>query len=116
MATRRKLRVQYDDRANNLSDEALTCRSLGHKWEIKAQSGRRFHELYAQGLVEYERFCGHGCGSTWRQVWDLRRKEMVENERSYPKGGEYLMPTGTGRMARGEAVVAAFARQHPSFA
>lgn len=105
-ARKTKLKLDVDERTESLSDAALICRTLGHKWEVKAQSRTRFQLLFDQGLREFDRYCGHGCGSTWLQVWDLRSKSMVENKRTYPGRGEYLMPTGSGRLSRGEAVIA----------
>lgn len=108
-----KFAVELDDRTGALSDEALVCRTLGHLWERRSSSRTQAMNLIKQGLVEYFRFCGNGCGSTWRQVWDIRRKEIIENERTYPKNGAYLMPSGSGRLPRGEAFAANFARENP---
>lgn len=115
MAKRFKVDLNYDDRTNNMTDEALICRTFGHKWERRAASRRRTVELLEQGLVEYFRFCEHGCGSTWRQVWDLKRKEIVENDRRYPKNGEYMVPPGSGRLRRGDAFAANFSREFAEF-
>jgi hypothetical protein len=110
---RNKYSITIDDRTDELSDRALYCRTFGHKWELKAQSRKRFNQMWAEGLVEYSRYCEHGCGSTWRQVWDVRSKQIVENDRRYPSRGEYLLPSGSGRLARGEAWAAHFARSNP---
>lgn len=105
--------VELDDRTSAMSDEALLCRTFGHKWERRSSGRAHALELIKSGLVEYYRYCDHGCGSTWRQVWDIRRKEIVETQRSYPKNGEYLVPTGRGRLPRGEAFLANFVRENP---
>lgn len=115
MASRR-LHLPVDDRTTNMTDQALLCRSLGHKWTLRALSRKRFNELIELGLTEYFRYCEHGCGSTWRVVWDVKTGDVVENEREYPKNGEYLMPSGQGRLHRPHARIAAFARQHPGLA
>lgn len=115
MATR-KFRLQVDDRTDHLTDEALFCRTHGHKWGMKAISRARFQQLIKNGHSEFQRYCEHGCGSTWRQLWDVRTGEVLENDRHYPSGGEYLMPPGTGRLRRPQARVAQFARTHPSYA
>lgn len=108
-----KLALEIDDRTGSMSDEALLCRTFGHRWERRSSSRTQALKLIKDGLVEYFRFCGHGCGSTWRQLWDIRRKEIIENQRTYPRNGEYLMPTGQGRLPRGEAFAANFARENP---
>lgn len=94
-----------------MSDEALLCRTLGHRWERKSASRKHTLELLNDGLVEYARFCANGCGCTWRQVWSINERAVVENERTYPPKGEYLMPTGSGRLRRGDAFVANVARE-----
>lgn len=103
--------LDVDERTNGLSDEALVCRSFGHKWERRSHTRRRALELLAQGLVEYQRVCENGCGCTWRQVFSLKDRMIVENERSYPKGGDYLMPSNSGRLARNEAWTANVVRE-----
>lgn len=108
-----KLALEIDDRTDPMSDEALICRTFGHKWERRAASRKRTLELINLGLVEYSRFCGNGCGSTWLQVWDVRRKEIVETRRTYPTNGEYLSAAGRGRLPRGEAFAACFVRENP---
>lgn len=110
---RTKLRLVIDDRTEHLSDEALYCRRWGHKWETKAMSLNRFNELLRLGHQEDNRYCGNGCGSTWRQLWDVSTGQVLENERSYPKNNEYLLKKGSGRLHRNDARVAEFARRHP---
>lgn len=114
---RRKVRLglNVDDRTSHLSGEALFCRRYGHKWEVKAMATRRFKELLSNGLQEDNRYCGNGCGSTWRQVWRLDDGQIVENERTYPKNGEYLLPPNSGRLHRNAARIALFAREHPEY-
>lgn len=115
MARRIKVALPVDDRTGNMTDEALVCRTWGHKWERRAASRKRTVELLQNGLVEYYRYCGHGCGSTWRQVWSIEQRAIVENDRSYPKNGEYLLPKGTGRLRRGDAWAANFSREFAEF-
>lgn len=115
MARRLKIAINVDDRTNALTDEALICRTFGHKWERRSASRRRTLELLETGLVEYNRYCGNGCGGTWRQVWSIDQRAMVENDRQYPKNGEYLLPKGSGRLHRGDAFVANFAREFAEF-
>lgn len=104
-----------DERTENLSEEALACRRRGfHLWVERAQSLRRFNNLAAQGLMEEDKYCEGNCGATWRQVWDVRRNELVEEERRLPD--EYKMPKGTGRMKRGDARAAYFLRKVRAYA
>lgn len=115
MAGRKKTKVtlDIDDRTEPMSDEALICRTFGHKWERRSSSRTRTLQMLREGLVEYFRYCEHGCGSTWRQTWSITSRSIVENERNYPKNGAYLMPKGAGRLHRGDAFVANFARENP---
>lgn len=112
MARRFKVSLNIDDRTNEMTDEAVVCRAWGHKWERRAASRKRTMELLDRGLVEYVRYCEHGCGCTWRQVFNLNG-HCVENDRQYPKGSEYLMKPGSGRMRRQDAFPAMFARENP---
>lgn len=112
MATRKfRIKLDIDERTNSMSSQALLCRALGHTWTLRSQSPARFRELARMGMREFDRVCSNNCGSTWRQLWNVRERVMVENERRYPHGGEYLLPPGTGRLSRGEAITAQFARE-----
>jgi hypothetical protein len=113
MGRRFKVQLDIDNRTNEMTNAAVVCRAWGHKWERRAASRRRTLELLAQGRAEYVRYCEHGCGVTWRQVFKLNG-ECVENERHYPKGNDYLMRPGSGRMRRQDAFSANFARENPS--
>ncbi len=116
MPRRRRLGLDIDERTRYLTDEALHCRRFGHAWKLRAVTKRRFQELIAAKQQEDDRYCANGCGSTWRQLWDLRTGEVLENVRSYPSNGAYLMPPNSGRLNRNASRVALFARQHPEFA
>lgn len=112
----KRLGLTIDDRTEDLSDAALYCRTHGHLWMLKGIGRKRFQELIADGHAEYNRYCDNGCGSTWRQLWDVYTGEVLENERRYPSGGEYLLKSGSGRLRRTSARVAQFARMHPGYA
>lgn len=119
MATKPKklsLKLPVDQRTSDMSDEALYCRRWGHRWEIKAISRKRFLELLALGQQESQRYCSNGCGSTWTELWDVYTGDVLETRRDYPKGRDYLMPTGSGRLNRSQARVAQFAREYSSYA
>jgi hypothetical protein len=113
MARRFKIALDIDTRTDSMSDAALICRTFGHKWERRALGRSRALEMLQVGCREFERYCEHGCGSTWRQVWSFREGRLIENERRYPKNGEYLLPKGTGRLDRNSAQQAQFAREYP---
>ena len=114
-ATKLKFSLDVDDRTSEMSEEALFCRSRGHKWGDRGITRRRYAELLADGLMEDNRYCENGCGGTWRQVWSLRNGEILVNERLYPKGSDYLAPKGRGRILRAQARIARFARSNPRF-
>lgn len=111
-ATRRKflMDLDVDERTVGLSDEALLCRSRGHKWEDRALTRKRYNELLREGIMIDAMYCGHGCGCTWTITWALRTGEVVESKREYPKDKSYLMPLGTGRLNRRTARVARASR------
>jgi len=111
--SKRRFNVVVDDRTNAMTDEAIMCRTWKHKWAMRAASRKRTVELLNLGLAEYVRYCENGCGSTWRQVWSIEERAIVEDERTYPKNGEYLLPTGSGRLHRSDAWGAFFARENP---
>lgn len=113
MARRFKINLDINSNTDSMTDTALLCRTFGHKWTRQAQSRSRTLELLQVGCTEYSRFCENGCGSTWRQVWSFRERMMVENVRTYPTNGEYLMPSGSGRLHRADAIAANFARENP---
>lgn len=113
MSRRFKVALDIDDRTNAMSDEALVCRTWGHKWARRAASRKRTLELLAKGLAEYIFYCENGCGCTKRRVLDFTGT-TVEQELTYPKNGEYLMPHGEGRLRRDRAFPAFFARENPS--
>lgn len=112
----KRLGLTVDDRTEHLTDEALHCRTFGHKWALKAISRKRFQELITNGHAEYNRYCENGCGSSWRQLWDVHTGEVLENDRQYPKNGEYLLKGGSGRLHRTAARIADFARSYPGYA
>lgn len=105
-----------DERTSQMSEEALYCRKRGHKWGEKGITRKRYTELLAQGLWEDSYYCENGCGGTWRLVWSLRTGEVLEKDRRYPTGGDYLMPRGSGRLSRNEARIAHAARRIPAYA
>lgn len=111
----KRLGLNIDDRTDGLSDEALYCRTFGHLWVQKGIGRKRFQELIAQGHAEYHRYCDNGCGSTWRQLWDVHTGEVLENDRRYPRG-DYLLKAQSGRLKRSSARIAQFARTYPGYA
>lgn len=117
--TRRKalsFDLDVDERTSEMSDQALYCRSRGHKWEDRGITRKRYAELLADGLMEDNMYCDSGCGSTWIVTWSLRTGEVLESKRDYAKGGDYRMPPGQGRLPRGRARIARAARLIPAYA
>lgn len=110
-----RLNVQVDDRTAEMTEQALICRSSGHAWVMRAKTRKRTHELAAQGLMEFDRECSNGCGCTWRQVWNVRERIMIENDRQYPQGRDYKVRPGDGRMSRADAIPSLFARLNPEY-
>jgi hypothetical protein len=109
------LTLVVDERTDDLSDEALYCRSWGHRWELRPLSGARFQELLSKGLTESFRYCDNGCGSEWIELYDVETFEVRQTIRKYPKKSDhsnYLITPGSGRLPRREARKANFARQH----
>src|SRR3954469_6297449 len=109
------LGLDIDERTNSMSDRALYCRTWGHAWKNRAISRTQVLANLRQGMMEYNRYCDNGCGSTWRQVWSIHERMIVVNDRQYPKNGEYLMPKGQGRLRRGDAWAANLQREIAEF-
>lgn len=108
---KRKIAIDVDPRTGTLTENALLCRALGHKWERKSSSRMQTIKLLNEGLYEVDRYCGNGCGCTWRQVWSIKERIVVETERVYPPKGDYLLPAGSGRLRRGDAMAANVVRE-----
>lgn len=102
--------LDVDERTSELSDEALVCRSRGHKWEDRALTRKRYAEMLMEGFMIDAMYCGHGCGCTWEITWAVRNGEVIESKREYPRDRSYLLPSGTGRLHRNNARVARAAR------
>lgn len=109
------LDIEVDGRTAHMSEVALYCRKRGHKWEERGMSRRHYNELIAQRVMEEDMYCDNGCGSTWFLSYSTRTGEILENKRSYPKTGDYLMPPGEGRLDRATARLAHLARRAGSF-
>lgn len=112
--SRNSLGIKVDGRTADMADYALTCRADGHSWQQRAPGRARIRELIADGCYEKFKAC-ENCGSTWRITYSIRDGEIVEQKREYPKGTEYLMPKGAGRLSKSAARVAEFARLNPSY-
>lgn len=114
MARRIRLGLVTDERTAQISDEALVCRSTGHRWIVKPQSEQRLRVTLVNGIIELDRFCDNGCGSSWLDVLDARTFEVLETRRRY--SSDYLIKPGYGRLPRNEARKSNFVRQFPQFA
>lgn len=115
-ASRRGVRLglQVDERADQISDESLTCRSYGHRWVVMPMSEAQLRETLKNGYIENQRFCENGCGSEWLEVLDAHSFQTVSTKRRYADG--YLIKPGSGRLPRYEAKKYRFVRQFPQFA
>ncbi len=111
---RRTINLPVDDRTEDMSDEALVCRSRGHKWAERAVTRKRFNETLLLGFIEEFNYCENGCGSVWERTFDLNG-DMLEQKRKHPSSG-YLVPTGQGRLSRQAARVARLARRYQQLA
>lgn len=114
MAARRlKLRISADERTDPISDESLLCRSNGHRWVSRPWSEARLRETLKKGVIENERWCENGCGSTWSEVLDANTFETLSAKRSY--ASDYLLKPGNGRIRRPDARKSMFVRNFPQF-
>lgn len=104
--------INPDERTDTMTAQALMCRAAGHVWVLQAMSRKRYRDLINEGCMEWNRHCDNGCGATWRQLFNIRNGQIIENERRYPTNGTYLLKPGTGRLHRNEARVAHFARTY----
>lgn len=108
--------IEVDDRTGELSDEALFCRSRGHKWGDKGMTRKEYAQLMSDGLWADNLYCENGCGSGRKIIWSLRTGEILEEKREYPKGGDYLLKKNSGRLPRAAARMARGARQIAAYA
>jgi hypothetical protein len=115
MATRSrlsKINLDVDERTEQMSDEALVCRSRGHKWGDRGLTRKRYQQLIKDGLWEDALYCENGCGYTKSIVWELRSGNIISQTQAYPSDGSYLLAKGfTGRIRRDSARVARVSRQ-----
>lgn len=121
MATRRgtkklAFKISVDDRTGNMSDEALFCRSRGHKWGDKGVTRKEYNELIADGLWADNLYCENNCGKGRKVIWSLRTGEVVKEVRTGDTDESYRMPKGQGRLPRTSARQARGARQLAAFA
>lgn len=116
--TRRRnaVNLDVDERTETMSDQALICRSRGHKWGDRGLTRKRYQELIRDGLWEDALYCENGCGYTKSIVWELRSGSIVSVTAQYPQDGSYLLPKGvSGRLNRDSARVARVSRIIPSY-
>lgn len=110
MGRRRQLSVEVDERTSGMSEVALTCRAIGHAYNIVPMGPKRRAELAQLGQVERILVCGR-CTKSTTTVYDLYERIQVGSSKSeYPDG--YLIPaeySGQGRLRRLDALVARLA-------
>lgn len=112
--SRNKLGLTADERTTEISDEALYCRTYGHKWAVRPYSEQSLRIWLRNGVIENARWCENGCGSDWIEYIETRNFTVIDVKRTYPKG--YLLKPGSGRLPRNEARKSRFMRQWPQFA
>jgi hypothetical protein len=103
------LDLPVDERTKEMSNQALICRRGGHRWVDQALPRRQTLENLKNGIMEYRKACK--CGYSISETWSIRERMRVESKARYPKGGEYLMPPGSGRLSRAEAFAASVVRE-----
>lgn len=105
--SRRKFEV--DHRTANMTREALTCRSYGHHWDPVPPSAETQAKLLRIGQLEETVVCRR-CGHDRTDIIDMDSGDVIERKNGkYPEG--YLIEEpGTGRLSRGEAKRARYAR------
>jgi hypothetical protein len=109
VSRRVNLDIDIDERTVDMSTQALLCRGRGHRWEDEAMSRRQTMENLKSGIMEYRKRCR--CGQSIREVWSIRERVRIVNERKYPKGGLYKLPPGSGRLNRADAWAASLMRE-----
>lgn len=116
MARRRTSSVVLDDRTEDMSAEALTCRAEGHPWQkIPVSVQRQRATIRNTGTVEKRWLC-LCCGAEKTATFDAGTLEPI----GYPyidyKDKSYLIKNneGRGRLPRYEAIKADFVRQYPT--
>ncbi len=114
MPRRTKLALTTDERTESISDESLTCRENGHDWKVKPYSEATLRMWLRNGVIEKDRWCGNGCGSTWTEHIETKNFTVILTKRNYSK--DYLLKPGSGRLPRNEARKAGFVRSWPQFA
>lgn len=108
MTVPRRMRFELDDRTEDMSSQALVCRTYGHSWLPLTMSRARRAELAKRNQVED--VCECRCGAVRTMLIDLGTWDVAEHPRiKYPEG--YLSPVkGMGRLPRSEARKAMFVR------
>jgi hypothetical protein len=94
-----------DERTRHMSAEALGCRAGAHSFPplLSALVGAK-PSPSAPGAVRVTRSCIGDCGTDKVQEFNIRSRELVSSKLIYASDGSYLMPGGSGRMLRAEAL------------
>lgn len=102
-----RLNLRLDERVEDMTDEAVTCRTLGHNESPRPPGSKRRAELRREGYVEAILVCGT-CGRTRTLLIDGGSWDVLSSSTKYPDG--YLVKNGQGRLPRSAARKAMFVR------
>lgn len=102
-----KFRLEADDRTDDMSLDALQCRSMNHPWARVPLSPSRRAELTKLGQTEWVWNCAR-CDAQRSDRFELPHFTTLATTINYPDN--YLCPKGTGRLRRAEARKALFMR------
>lgn len=114
MRVRKVATPEIDDRTDEMTNNALTCRSFGHRWVMHPTDRTRFLGLLEAGYKEIVVTCANGCGLSLTTVYNRSTGEVVQQVRRYADSS-YFVPKGTGRMHRSDARVALWVREDKDF-
>jgi hypothetical protein len=111
MGGRAKLPLpELDERTELLNPQALSCRGYQHAMVRRPVPAERYLEMAEMGYREEVWICGSGCGYTRTVVYDRASGDIVESHTVYTDK-EYLVPSGTGRLAKRDARKALWVRE-----
>lgn len=109
-ALKMRYRIETDARTDEMSAQALQCRSMNHPWQRIPLSPSRRRQLLTLGQTESTWICMR-CTAERTDLFELPTFDTLVSKIRYPEG--YLMAKefkGTGKLPRREARKALFVR------
>lgn len=101
---------QIDDRTQDMTQQALMCRSYGHAWTPVPVPRKRQAELATQGMFEDNVECSR-CPCRRTTLYDMGNWDVAAHPRTeYPKEGYLSTVKGGGRLPRSAARIAMLVR------